>query len=82
MDKSEQTKKTFLAVVKASGLDGAEKKVGNMLYSVTTKLPVIIEKHREKLASEIGKGDISNPNQLDYIIEYLIKNEKKGGVDM
>lgn len=53
-----------------------------MLYSVTTKLPVIIEKHREKLASEIGKGDISNPNQLDYIIEYLIKNEKKGGVDM
>lgn len=52
-----------------------------MLYSVSTKVPVIIDKYRERLAREIGKGDISNPNQLDYIIEYMTKMEKKGGVD-
>ena len=45
-----------------------------MLYSISTKMPVIIDKYRERLASEVGKGDISNPNQLDYIIEYMTKN--------
>ena len=44
-------------------------------------MPVIIDKYRERLATEVGKGDISNPNQLDYIIDYMTKNEKKGGVD-
>lgn len=32
--------------VQVSGLNEGEKKVGNMLYSVSTKLPVIIEKYR------------------------------------
>lgn len=80
--KSEGVRKNFEEAVKASGLKEAEKKVGNMLYSVATKMPVIIEKYRERVAAEVGKGDISNPNQLDYIIEYLTKNEKKGGVDL
>ena len=52
-----------------------------MLYSISTKMPVIIDKYRERLACEVGKGDISNPNQLDYTIDYMTKNEKKGGVD-
>lgn len=30
----------------------------------------------------MGTGDISNANQLDYIIDYLLKQEKKGGVDL
>lgn len=52
-----------------------------MIYSVATKLPVIIEKHRELLSKEIGKAGITNPNQLDYAIDYLMKAQKKGGVD-
>lgn len=30
----------------------------------------------------MGSGQISNANQLDYAIDYLLKNEKKGGVDL
>lgn len=81
MEKSEQSRKIFEQVVLQSGLESSEKKVGNMLYSVATKLPVILEKYRERLAKEVGSGDISNQNQLDYIIEYFLKAEKKGGVD-
>lgn len=53
-----------------------------MLYSVATKLPVILEKFRSKLAKEVGSGQISNASQLDYAIDYLLKGEKKGGADM
>lgn len=65
------TQKTFEEVVAYSGLEGAEKKVGNMLYSIATKLPITIERFRKPLAEWVGKGDISNPNQLDFTIEYL-----------
>ena len=68
--------------VEYSGLADGEKKIGTMLYSVAAKLPVIIEKFRERLAREVGKGGITNPNQMDYAIDYLTKNEKKGGVDL
>ena len=53
-----------------------------MLYSIATKMPVIIEKFRDRLAREVGTGGISNPNHLDFVLDYLTKNEKKGGVDM
>ncbi len=56
LEKSEPTRKNFLIVVEKSGLAQAEKKVGNMLYSVATKLPVILEKYRERLAKEVGSG--------------------------
>lgn len=45
-----------------------------MLYSVATKLPVILDKYRERLAREVGLGGISNPNQMDFVIDYLTKN--------
>ncbi len=44
--KSEQSKKNFIHVVEISGLAEGEKKIGTMLYSISTKMPVIIEKHR------------------------------------
>ena len=53
-----------------------------MLYTIATKPPVIIQKHREMLAKHVGSGDIYNPNQLDYAIDYLISGEKKGGIDI
>ena len=53
-----------------------------MLYSITTKMPVIIEKYRQRLAKQVGSGGINNPNQMDYVLEYLTKNQKKGGVNM
>lgn len=34
------------------------------------------------LAMHVGSGDIYNPNQLDYVIDYLVTCEKKGGVDI
>lgn len=46
LEKSEATGKVFLEVVAYAGIKDGEKKIGNMLYSVTTKLPVVIEKHR------------------------------------
>jgi hypothetical protein len=42
-----------------------------MLYSIATKLPITIEGYREQLSVFVGSGDISNPNQLDFTIEYL-----------
>jgi hypothetical protein len=45
-----------------------------MLYSISTKLPDTVAKHREMLAKFVGSGDIYNPNQLDYAIDYL-KNQ-------
>jgi len=42
-----------------------------MLYSIATKLPVTIENYRKNLAKYVGSGDISNPSQLDYAIDYL-----------
>jgi hypothetical protein len=74
LEKSVETQKVFEYVIEKSGLNSASKKVGNMLYSVATKLPVILEKYREKLAQEVGKGDISNSTQLDFAIEYLLQN--------
>ena len=59
-----------------------EKKIGNMLYSIATKLPVHVEKYREMLAKNVGSKGIYNPNQLDYAIEYLVTEEKKGGVNI
>ena len=44
--KSEAIRKTFFDVVKISGLPEGEKKIGTMLYSAATKMPVIIEKYR------------------------------------
>jgi hypothetical protein len=42
-----------------------------MLYSIATKLPETISNYRQTLAKYVGNGDISNPNQLDYAIDYL-----------
>jgi hypothetical protein len=39
-----------------------------MLYSIATKLPITIERFRKPLSEFVGKGDISNPNQLDFTI--------------
>jgi len=69
----------FLEVVKQSGLSKAEKKVGNLLFGVASKLPSIIEKHRKILAELVGKGSINNNSHLDFIIDYLKENEKQGG---
>lgn len=77
--KNEASKTIFLEVVKQSGLAKAEKKVGNLLFGVASKLPGIIEKHRGRLAELVGKGSINNNSHLDFIIEYLKENEKKGG---
>lgn len=51
-----------------------------MLYSIATKLPITIERFRQPLAQFVGSGDISNPNQLDFTIDYLKNAELKGGV--
>jgi hypothetical protein len=53
-----------------------------MLYSIATKLPITIERFRQPLAQFVGSGDISNPNQLDFTIDYLKNAELKGGVDI
>jgi len=50
-----------------------------MLYSIATKLPITIERFRQPLAEWVGSNDISNPNQLDFTIEYLKDQELKGG---
>ena len=42
-----------------------------MLYSIATKLPETISNYRQILAKYVGNSDISNPNQLDYTIDYL-----------
>jgi polyhydroxyalkanoate synthesis regulator phasin len=63
---------------KGSGLNKAEKKVGNLLFGVACKLPATIEKHRSLLAELVGKGNINNNSQLDFIIDYLKENQKKG----
>jgi len=44
------TKKAFFDVAAFSGLEGGEKKIGNMLYSIATKLPITIERFRKPLA--------------------------------
>lgn len=81
--KSEQaTQNAFFEVVSFSGLEEGEKKVGNMLYSIATKLPITIERFRKPLATWVGSNDISNPNQLDFAIEYLKSEELKGGADL
>jgi hypothetical protein len=53
-----------------------------MIYSIATKLPITIERFRHDLAVFVGKGEISNPNQLDYTIEYLKNQELKGGANI
>jgi hypothetical protein len=53
-----------------------------MLYSVSTKLPIILTQFRNQLAQEVGTGKITNSTQLDFVIEYLMINQKKGGVDL
>ena len=73
------TQKAFFDVVAYSGLQSGEKKVGNMLYSIATKLPITIERFRKALSEWVGSNEISNPNQLDYTIEYLKNAEFKGG---
>lgn len=50
-----------------------------MLYSIATKLPITIERFRKALSEWVGANEISNPNQLDYTIEYLKAAELKGG---
>lgn len=62
------TKKGFFDVITYSGLEGGEKKIGNMLYSIATKLPVTLERFRKQLAEWVGSSEINNPNQLDYTI--------------
>jgi len=53
-----------------------------MLYSIATKLPLIAERFRQPLASWVAKGDISNPSQLDFTIDYIKSWELKGGADL
>ena len=72
----------FYDVIAFSGLEAAEKKTGNMLYSIATKLPITIERFRKSLAEWVGSSDISNPNQLDFTIEYLKNQELKGGANI
>jgi glutaminyl-tRNA synthetase len=76
------TQKAFFDVVTFSGLKEGEKKMGNMLYSIATKLPITIERFRKPLAGWVGFNEISNPNQLDFTIEYLKAEELKGGADL
>jgi hypothetical protein len=53
-----------------------------MLYSIATKLPLTSEHLRKALSSWVGSGDISNPSQLDFTIEYIKNWEMKGGADI
>jgi len=76
------TRKAFFEVIEHSGLVKAEKKIGNMLYSIATKLPITIERFRKQLSVFVGSGDISNPNQLDFTIEYLKAAELRGGAEI
>jgi hypothetical protein len=76
------TQKAFFDVAAYSGLEAGEKKIGNMLYSIATKLPITIERFRKPLAEWVGAGGISNPNQLDFTIEYLKAQELKGGAEI
>lgn len=62
------TQKVFFDVVTFSGLEGGEKKIGNMLYSIATKLPVTLERFRKQLAEWVGSSEVNNPNQLDFTI--------------
>lgn len=48
--KSEPSRKAFIDVVRISGLKEADKKVGNLLFGVSSKLPDVIQKHRAMLA--------------------------------
>jgi glutaminyl-tRNA synthetase len=76
------TRRAFFDVITYSGLEKGEKKIGNMLYSIATKLPITIERYRKALSEWVGSNDISNPNQLDYTIEYLKTAELRGGADI
>lgn len=53
-----------------------------MLYSIATKLPPTSEQFRQPLARWVGNSDISNPNQLDFTIEYIKNWELKGGAEL
>ena len=75
-------KQNFIDAVRHSGLKEGEKKIGNMFYSIATKMPVTLNEHRPIVAEWVGNGAISNPNQLDYVIDYLKVNEQKGGIEL
>jgi hypothetical protein len=63
-----QAKQNFLNTIKHSALETAEQKIGNMLYSIATKLPVTSEHFREPLSRWVSNGSIDNPNHLDFTI--------------
>mgnify|MGYP000191603751 CR=1 FL=1 len=72
----------FLKAIKFSGLEKGEQKVGNMLYSITTKLPSSCEGYTEPLAKWVAAGDITNQSHLDVIIDFIKPRELKGGVSL
>ena len=77
-----QAKENFLNTIQMSQLESSEQKVGNMLYSIATKLPITLERFREPLAQWVASGRIDNPNHLDFTIEYIKNWENKGGADI
>jgi len=64
----------LLATIKEAGVTQADKKIGNLLYTVATKVTASLEPKRAFLAKYVAEGKIASSQQMDLAIAYLKKN--------
>ncbi|KAL4465850.1 hypothetical protein ABPG74_004087 [Tetrahymena malaccensis] len=66
-------------VLNLSGINSADKKRGNLLYGIATKITPSIEEFRLTLTKYVVEDKIANQNHLDYTISYIDAAIKKEG---
>lgn len=66
-------------VLNLSGVNNIDKKRGNLLYGIATKITPSIEDFREKLTKFVVEDKIANQNHLDYTIAFIDATIKKEG---
>ena len=66
-------------VFNLSGVNSTDKKRGNLLYGIATKITPSIEDYRERLTKYVVADKIANQNHLDYTISYIDAAIKKEG---
>lgn len=62
-----------------SGVTTTDKKRGNLLYGVATKITPSIEEYRERIAKYVVDDKIANQNHLDFTIAFIDSSIKKEG---
>jgi len=80
--KNEKLAQTLLDIVRAAGVESADKSIGNLLYAIATELPADVSvANRDYLARAVGDKRIATKQQITAAFKFLATLKDKAVVE-